>query len=167
MSHFHRPVCHTAGHVVTIPNHVLYASTVFNVARAGPMSDPIELLVRRQTTPQQLKNMEADFAAFIREHPDDYLPSSKLWVRDYRDWNSLLLVFFLDHTTNWQLGQHLHRKQNAIFCVQSLCAKYGVSAQQSQLPVEVTLASDRAASAFSASRIQSSSRDFRTTEVSM
>eukprot|EP00041_Stephanoeca_diplocostata_P016074 m.312595 g.312595 ORF g.312595 m.312595 type:complete len:763 (-) comp20242_c0_seq2:203-2491(-) len=156
-----------SGHIVTIPNHILYQSTIFNVARAGPMTDSVEVLVKRQTTPQQIKLLDAEFSSFIRDHPDDYLGTSKMYVRDYRDWNSILVVFFLDYTTNWQLSQHLHRKQNAIFCVQAACAKYGVSAQQTQLPVELTMSRDQTSTMFDAMQSRSASPLIRSTEATV
>lgn len=110
------------------------------------MSDPLELLVRRQTTLHQLRQLEADFNAFICDHPDDYLPTSRMFLREYRSGNSILIVYFLDYTTNWQLAQHIYRKQAAMYSIHASLEKLAIFEQQAQLPVEVSSAGARRAS---------------------
>lgn len=127
--------------------------------------------MRRQTTLQQLQALEADFKAFVNEHPDDYLPSSGMFLREYRSGNSILIVYFLDYTTNWQLAQHIYRKQAAMYSIHSSLEKHGIFEQQASLPVQVTSTFAGQASTISDEDVYSVPRDstqtVRSAEVSM
>eukprot|EP00039_Didymoeca_costata_P006733 m.92904 g.92904 ORF g.92904 m.92904 type:complete len:643 (-) comp13370_c0_seq2:756-2684(-) len=132
------------GLITTIPNHQLYQMTIHNYARSGPMIDEFTISIASATPSKTIRALEDRFLSFCRKNPDLYeRPDCEMFAREYHHSNSLLIIFYIGNSTNWQYGQQLARRHKVLLAVKDACEELGITYSHPHQPVTVRTQDNR------------------------